>query len=250
MSTPTHDDPYSQRPSQQGAQVAPNAGAPTPPPPPPMPGQAPPPGGFAPAGWSPDKPTTLAMLAVITTGVYTLVQLGSALTAQSTVDSAKAALDSGGTSANVATTLLQVLSFAVGLGSFVLLALWMSRIRSNLAKLGIKAGGPPHVEWWGWFVPLANFVLPLLGMRAIAHRKVGMGVLLGWWIPWCLVWIASISASATSVFAVDFQTGELTNLDALDASVPLTYLATIATIVSWAFLTVVIRRVTARHLED
>jgi len=190
------------------------------------------------------------MLALITTGVYTLVQLGSALTAQSTVNSAKAALDSGGTSVNVATTLLQVLSFAVGLGSFVLLALWMSRIRSNLAKLGIKAGGPPHVEWWGWFVPLANFVLPLLGMRAIAHRKVGMDVLLGWWIPWCLVWLASIAASLTSIFAVDFQTGELTNLDALDASVPLTYLATIATIVSWVFLTVIIRRVTARHLED
>lgn len=214
-----------------------------------MPGQAPPPGSFAQAGWAPAPPTGLAVLVIIATGLYTLIQLVSALMVQGTIEDTKAMLASGDTSTDLASSALQFLGFGIGVAAFVVLALWMSRIRSNLTKVGVAAGGPPHVEWWGWFVPLANFVLPLLGMRAIAHRKVGMGVLLGWWLPFCLVWLTSIAASATSVLAIDFQTGELANPDVLDASVSLTYVATVAVIVSWAFLIVIVRRVTARHLE-
>lgn len=254
MSTPTPDDPYAQPASNAGSQATPGTtpAAPASPaaPPPPMPGQAPPPGAFAPAGWAPEPPHTLALATIILTGVYALTQLLGSFMAQGSVEDAKAAIETGDTSINPAGTLLQFLSFAVMLAAFVVLAMWMARIRKNLAQQGINAGGPPHVEWWGWFVPLANFVLPLLGMRAIARRKVGMGPLLGWWLPWCLVWIVSVAAQVTSVLAIDFQTGEITNSGALDASVPLAYAATAATIVSWIFLTVIVRRVTARHLED
>ncbi|WP_430868499.1 DUF4328 domain-containing protein [Demequina aurantiaca] len=249
MSTP--NDPYLQTPSQSVDSPGHGAsGYPAAPPAPPLPGQAPPPGGFAQPGWAASPPTGLAMATIVTTGLYLLVQLITAATAQSSVEAAKDSLVSGDTTIDVASTVLQALGGVIGLASFIMLALWMSRIRSNLAKRGVKAGGPPHVEWWGWFVPLANFVLPFLGMKAIAHRKVGMGVLLGWWLPWCLVWIMSIAASMTSFFAVDFATGEIDNADALDASVPLTYVAAAAIIVSWIFLTVIVRRVTARHLED
>lgn len=215
-----------------------------------MPGQAPPPGTFATAGWAPEPPRTLATTTIILTGVYALTQLLGAFTVQGAIEDTKAAIETGDTSLNPAGTLLQFLSFALLLAAFVVLAMWMAKIRKNLVHKGITAGGPPHVEWWGWFVPLANFVLPLLGMRAIARRKVGMGPLLGWWLPWCLVWVVSVAAQVTSILAVDLQTGKLANTDALEASVPLTYVATAATIVSWIFLTVIVRRVTARHLED
>ncbi len=41
----------------------------------------------------------------------------------------------------------------LGIASFIFLALWMMRIRTNLGAIGKPAGGPPSVEWWGWFVP-------------------------------------------------------------------------------------------------
>lgn len=256
MSTPSDNDPFTQRPAGDTAPPR-SQSAPPPlplpgqgPPPPPLPGQAPPPGGFAPALGVPRNANTFALIAIVVTGLYVLFALGSAFFAQDVVDSTKKTLISGEPSTSPMSLIIQLLSTVVSVGAFVVLALWMARIRSNLKARGITAGGPPAVEWWGWFVPLANFVLPLLGMKAIARKKVGMGLLLGWWIPFCLMWIVSFAAGLASIMAVDLMTGELTNLDALNASVPLTYASTAAVIVSWVFLVVIIRRITDRHLED
>ncbi|WP_152650496.1 DUF4328 domain-containing protein [Demequina aurantiaca] len=251
MTTPTPDDPHTQRPEQQGSPAG-NSGmtAPTPPPPPSVPSHVPPPGGFQAAGWEPERPQGLAITAIALTGLYTVVQLVGAFGAQDATDRTKEAIESGTTQTDVAGSLTQLLSAVIGIASFVVLALWMTRIRSNLAKRHIKAGGPPRVEWWGWFVPIANYILPFLGMKAIARRKVSLGILLGWWIAWCVVWLSSFGTYVASFSGIDFTTGEYTNPDALDAIVPLTYVATVATIVSWAFLVVIIRRVTDRHLED
>ena len=249
MTTPPND-PFAQHPPQVAAPGYPQASAPGSPPPPPLPGQAPPPGAFAPTGWAAEKPQGLAITAIVLTGLYAASSLYSSFVAQSTIDETKATLGSGNTATDLGTTAFGALGTIVMLASFVVLALWMSRIRRNLASRGVKAGGPPAVEWWGWFVPLANFVLPLLGMKAISRKKASMGLLLGWWLPWCIMWLATFAAGATSFFAVDLSTGDLVRPEALDASVPLTHIATVAVIVSWAFLAVIIRRVTDRHLDD
>lgn len=255
MTTPTPHDPFAHHPDVE-AQSPPLGSTPAvpshqdaPPPPPPLPGVIPPPGGFSNTGWEPEAPKALAMATITATGLYALLSLVSALGVAGTVNDAKAALESGDTSRSLVSGVVEGLSVLIGIASFVLLALWMTKIRGNLAQKGVRAGGPPAVEWWGWFVPLANFVLPYLGMRAISRDKASSGLLLGWWIPWCLVWILSFASAAVSFAAIDFTTGEVSNVDALDASIPLAYLGAVAVIVSWAFLATIIRRVTARHLD-
>jgi len=238
----TTDDPYVAPPTPQ-----PPAGTPTPY------GSAP----LAPFPYTPAHAPTapaqgLATAAIALTGAYTAVSIVSALLARSTVEQTKEMLanpDKANPFGNIGSTALGGLGGLVGIASFVFLALWMMRIRKNLTAVGTPAGGPPSVEWWGWFVPIANFVLPLLGMRAISRRNVGWGPLLGWWLPFCLVWVLTPLASTASLRAVDFGTGKLTHPEVLDSLVPLTYASTAALVVSWLFLLLVIRRTTARHLD-
>ncbi|PKQ25528.1 MAG: hypothetical protein CVT64_08875 [Actinobacteria bacterium HGW-Actinobacteria-4] len=212
-----------------------------------MPGAtAPPIGGFPQAGWAPSKPSGLALWAIITTGAYTLTSLIAAATAQATIDETKRVIEEGATTAP--TDPLQFVSFLAMLASFVLLAMWMMTIRNNLKQRGIIAGGPPAVEWWGWFVPIANYILPFLGMKAIARRMVSIGTLLGWWVPFCLTWIIGTAAAFMSFSMFDWTTGEVTNLDALDATVTLSYASGAAILVSWLFLVRIIRKVTDAHL--
>lgn len=222
-------------------------GAPdAPAPPPPM---AAPPLGMA-TGWTPERPTALAIAAIALTGLYALAGMVGGLRSQASVDSLRAGASGGTVTSSPLTAATGMLSLVAGIAGFAMLALWMSRIRKNLLALGITAGGPPAVEWWGWFVPFANFVLPLLGMRAIAHRKVSMGFLLGWWIPFCLVWLLQGASSLISFSAIDFSTGQLRDPAALDAMVPLGYVSSAFMLISWVFLMAIIRRVTAVHLED
>src|SRR5690606_1184369 len=124
---------------------------------------------------------------IITTGAATALTVLSAVLAPSRRDVLEQQF-----TADASTTpqvdLLGPLSGLLWIASFVLLAIWMMTIRGNLRKRGIEPGGPPAVEWWGWFVPLAHYVLPYLGMKALARNKVDAVVLLGWWIPFALYW--------------------------------------------------------------
>ena len=150
---------------------------------------------------------------------------------------------------NIGSTALGGLGGLVATAAFVFLALWMMRIRQNLDAVGTPAGGPPSVEWWGWFVPIANFVLPLLGMRAISRRSVGWGALLGWWLPFCLIWVVTPLSLSATLRAVDWGTGALVHPELLDSTVPLDYTSAAALVVSWLFLVLIVRRTTARHLD-
>jgi len=264
----TTNDPFANPPGDPAAQPAP--AQPTQPAPPPgmLTPQATPPGlltppaapyggpgaspyPFAPPVLRPPAPTGLATGAIILTGVYALVSLYGALTVASQVETLKETYaDPENASFDVTSTLIGMLTFVVAIASYVVLALWMTKIRSNRTAVGTTPGGPPAVEWWGWFVPIANFVLPLLGMRAITKRLVGFGLLLGWWIPFCAVWVIQAAASSAQFRAIDFSTGELADPDVLDSMVPLTWAATVAIVISWAFLTVIIRKTTAKHLDN
>lgn len=204
---------------------------------------------MAPA-FTPTKPDGIAWAAIVATGLYVLLTAWGVFTVASTVDDLKVTLaDPNNSTSPFGDIATGLLSFVIGITSYVLLALWMSKIRSNLAAQGVKAGGPPAVEWWGWFIPIANYVLPLLGMRSITRKSVGWLVLAGWWIPFALYWAFSFIAQASVYAAIDLSNGELTNPDALDVMVPLTWAGGVLLFLSWLFLVLIIRRTTDRHVQ-
>lgn len=191
-------------------------------------------------------PTTVALWATILTGAVAALGLVSALTTAAQVDELKVVLaDPENASPFAGQSPLSLLSGPLMIASFVLLALWMSRVRTAMAARGEVAGGPPAVEWWGWFVPIAHFVLPFLGMRAITRRKASASLLVGWWVTFCLYWVFSWAALVPSFTAIDMSTGELTDPDALDVMVPLAWAGALTLAVSWVFLALVIRQTTA-----
>ena len=98
-------------------------------------------------------------------------------------------------------------------------------------------------------MPLAWFVLPFLGMRAITKRIVGVGAAARLVDP-VLRHVDRPDAAGTTQFrAIDFATGELTDASVLDSMVPLTWASAIAVIISWVFLALIIRKTTAKHLD-
>jgi hypothetical protein len=249
--TPDASEPATPPPFEAPGSPAPGVLAPgmltpqAPPPPPPAVGAFP-----APAGPPPLAPKGIAQWALVTTGFYTLLALGSALLTPFIIEELKSALeDPDNPQMSPLSTLSGLAGNAVAIASFVMLALWMSRIRANRTRLGDTPGGPPAVEWWGWFIPVAWFVLPLLGMRAITRRIVGWGVLLGWWIPFCAMWLVTYVSSSAQFRAIDFATGELTRPEVLDQMVPLAWASAVLLAISWLFLVVIIRKTTARHLS-
>jgi len=194
----------------------------------------------------PSTPTTVALWAIILTGAVAALGLVSALTTAAQVEELKTVLaDPDNASPFAGQNPLSLLSGPLMIASFVFLALWVSRVRTAMAARGEVAGGPPAVEWWGWFVPIANFVLPFLGMRAITRGKAGVGILVGWWVTFCLYWVLSWATVLPSLTAIDYSTGELTNPDSLDVMVPLAWAGALTLAVSWAFLALVIRQTTA-----
>jgi hypothetical protein len=191
-------------------------------------------------------PTTLALWATILTGAVAALGLVSALTVSDRVEDLKTILaDPEGASPFAGQNPMDFIATPIMIASFVLLALWMSKVRSAMTARGEIPGGPPAVEWWGWFVPIANFVLPYLGMRAITRRKASVGMLMGWWLTFCVYWVAVWASFVPSFTAIDYSTGELSNPDALDALVPISWISALSLAISWVFLALVIRQTTA-----
>ena len=194
----------------------------------------------------PSAPTTVALWATILTGAVAALGLVSALTASDRIEEMKTVLaDPEGASPFAGQNPVDFIATPLMIASFVLLALWMSKVRTAMTARGEAAGGPPAVEWWGWFVPLANFVLPFVGMRAITRRKASVGALVGWWLTFCAYWVAAGASLVPGFTAIDYSTGELSHPDALDALVPITWASALTLAVSWVFLALVIRQTTA-----
>jgi hypothetical protein len=212
-------------------------------------GQMAPPG-YVPITVPPAASNSIALWATILTGAYAAIGILGAVTAPATVEGLKQRLeDPQNASLFAGQSPASFLSFPLSVASFVLLALWMSRIRAARTAKGETIGGPRAVEWWGWFVPLANIVLPFLGMRAITKARAGMGLLLGWWITFVVSGALSVAAAIPTVTALDWSTGKLAHPEALDPIVGLTWASAIFMVVSWVFLAVIIRVTTRREAD-
>jgi len=145
-------------------------------------------------------------------------------------------------------TLIALLSSPIWIASFVVLAMWMTRIRSNLKAVGRDPGGIPAVEWWGWFVPVANYILPALGMRSISKKSVNVFVVILWWLAFCAYWLAGFANGIVVFGAIDLNTG-IYDGDALLALKPIVTVGSATLAIAWIFLTIIVSRTTRRHLE-
>ena len=241
---PQNPDPFSTPPSTDPHQYA------TPPSPPAPQAWQQQPAQWQPIALTPDRSLNkLAAWAIALTGATTIMYLVSALTMSSAVEVMKEQL-SDPNNANSAQTAdpVSALSFVVQVASYVLLAMWMWKLRSLLRARGTDPGGVPAVEWWGWFVPLANIVLPAMGMRALTRRTVGLGTLMGWWIPYVTAGIVTAIGSVWAVFSgIDWSTGEFADTSNLDVLIPLGWVSTALIALSWVFLTTIIRTATAKE---
>lgn len=208
------------------------------------------PQGYVPITVAPSSSNKIALWATILTGASAATSVLGAVTAPAMVEGLKRQFaDPQNASPFGGQTPASFLSIPVGIASYVLLALWMSRIRSARTARGDTIGGPPAVEWWGWFVPLANIVLPFLGMRAITKARAGMGILLGWWLAYMAAGAVSVASIGVEFGAIDFSTGKLTHPEALNSIVGIMWASAIAMVVSWVFLAMIIRVTTRRESE-
>lgn len=209
-----------------------------------------PPQGYVPITVAPSGSGKIALWATILTGAYAAALVLNAVMAPAMVEGLKQQLaDPQNASTFGGQSPVSYLSIPVEIASYVLLALWMQRIRNARKAHGEVVGGPPAVEWWGWFVPLANIVLPFLGMRAITKARAGMGILLGWWIAFVAAGAVSVASVGVEFGAIDFSTGKLSDPEALNPIVGIMWASAIAMVVSWVFLAMIIRVTTRRESE-
>ena len=205
---------------------------------------------YAPITVAPSGSSKIALWATILTGAYAAIGLVTAALTPATVDALKKTLENPENSdpfaGNNPATLL---STPIAIASFVFLALWMQRIRNARKSRGEVVGGPPAVEWWGWFVPLANIVLPFLGMRAITKGRASMGLLVGWWSTYVASSALGLVSGLATFRAIDLSTGELAHPEALDSMAGLAWASGLALAVSWVFLAMIIRVTTRREAE-
>ncbi len=93
----------------------------------------------------------------------------------------------------------------------VLFVIWMFRAAKNneaLGRTGARFG--PGWSIWSWFVPIANFVVPVLIMQdlwrgsTVASRRgdrswravSGSGLVAAWWAAWVASWIRFLDAGS------------------------------------------------------
>ncbi len=208
------------------------------------------PPGYAPISVPSGVPRTVALWATILTGAYAFLGLINAALTPAAIEDLKVSLANPETPAPFAgQNAASLISTPIAIASFVLLALWMSKIRTARKARGETIGGPPAVEWWGWFIPLANVVLPFLGMRAITKGRASMGLLAGWWSTYVISGAFGVVTAFASLGAIDFTTGELARPEALDSMVWMSWASGIALTVSWVFLAMIIRVTTRREAE-
>lgn len=91
-------------------------------------------------------------------------------------------LDSADTVVAAASLILGLLVLATG----IVFIIWQHRFASNAVALGGPLGLAPGWAIGGWFIPLANFVLPQLQLcqSAKASRGKVPGVVTAWWITY------------------------------------------------------------------
>ncbi len=188
------------------------------------------------------------------TGAMSVITLVSSFTQDK--ESLRQALENGQQSASPASsnTPLSILGDLLLVGAFITLSLWMVAVHKNLVSRG--QAQPLHWiwAWFGWFVPLANYVLPAIYMNGL-NKRVRSWALWPWWIAWCAYWTVgwgfifflvgatydAVSKNADKVVLTDSQ---------LTTTVNLAHLLSALLVISFVFLAKLLKDINDRHLAD
>ena len=108
--------------------------------------------------------------------------------------------------------LVSLASLGVGIAFIVVFLVWFHRVYTNLAARGVHGG--PSAGWaiGCWFIPVANFFLPLRPMRFAwdANRpsgeRGGNGIVIGWSVAWVAYNLLTLAAAIVAV-ATGFSAG-------------------------------------------
>lgn len=87
-------------------------------------------------------------------------------------------------------TLLALLGF---LGAAIAVPMWIHRCYRNLPALGSRGHLSPAWAAAGWFVPIANLVLPYLTVREVwiastPRGRLTAALVAAWWAVWLAAW--------------------------------------------------------------
>lgn len=115
--------------------------------------------------------------------------------------------------AEMARTVTTIETVIRGASTFLIVILFMIWVRSELVHLrlmGIQTKTSPGMAIGGWFIPFANFVLPLLGALEVwrlRRPQASSAIPILWWI-------AYLATMVTSNVALPFPIAMLTSLAA------------------------------------
>jgi multisubunit Na+/H+ antiporter MnhC subunit len=159
--------------------------------------------------------------------------------------------------ANAFPAAMIILSGLVGLAIFVLLIIWLYRAAKNNEALGRQ--NPRLGPGWaigGWFIPVANFVIPFIVLDDVWRgsdpsvargdpnwrRSSTLGAIWAWLVTAVIWYIPTVIASSTG--DVDASEPEKVRRDDI-----LRIIGAVAGIVAAVFAIIVTRRVAARQEE-
>jgi hypothetical protein len=215
----------------------------------------PPPLGGAPrASWAAGRPTGLATATIALTGAVALATLLGAFASRAMYADFDKYVGSNPTidATYLASQGLSSLASLLMLGSYITLALWMTKIHRRLADAG---EAQPLSEIWAWFVwliPLASIVMPYIYFRGL-NRRARSRTVGAWWLTYIGSGVASMVGLAQVIAASDFSAAFKDANDPM-AGIDLSPLgaagivSAVLLLVSWVFLAATLRAITARDV--
>lgn len=220
------------------------------------PAPVPPPLGGAPrSGWGDGRPTGLANATIgLTAGVAVTTLLGAwaSLSVYSDFEryvGEEAVVDAP----YIASQGLQSLASMLMIASYVTLALWMTKVHKRLTDAGEKMPLAPTWAWFVWLIPLASLVMPYLYFRGLNRRAKARTVGV-WWLTYIASGVASMVGFAQVFAASDFSEAfkdandPLAGID-MSPLGPAGMVSAVILVVSWVFLALTLRAITARDLS-
>jgi len=219
------------------------------------PAPTPPPLGATPrAGWGAGRPTGLATATIGLTGGVALATLLGAFASRAMYANFDRYVGPNPSfdAPYIASQALSGLTSMLMLASFVTLALWMTKIHRRLTDAGEAMPLAQPWAWFVWLIPLANIVMPYIYFRGL-NRRARSRTVGAWWLTYIASGAASMVGFAQVVAASDFSSAFKDANDPLagiDFS-PLGAAGIVSAallVVSWVFLAMTLRAITARDL--
>ena len=208
------------------------------------------------AGWGDGRPTGLSRATIGLTGGVALLTLLGAWASLSVYDDydryvgPEPAYDAP----YIASQILQSFSSLLMIGSYATLALWMTKVHKRLTDAGERMPLAAVWAWFVWLIPLASMVMPYIYFRGLNRRAKARTVGV-WWLTYLGSGVASMVGLAQVIAASDFSEAFKDQNDlfaGIDMS-PLGAAGIVSAVilaVSWVFLALTLRAITARDVAD